>query len=84
MIPGTRPLPSTGVAQPDYYREAALSGHCPRRLYSNDDGDDEHEDRSDENDGQCVPQSGPQERSDYSDDRSRGDASDNDLWAARS
>jgi hypothetical protein len=34
-------------------------GSAPLRLCSNDDGDDEHEDRSDENDGQCVPHSAP-------------------------
>jgi hypothetical protein len=33
-------------------------GSRPLRL-CDDDGGNEHEDRSDENDGQCVPHSGP-------------------------
>src|SRR5882724_9359662 len=38
--------------------ERKFSDRDTLRLCSNDDGDDEHEDRSDENDGQCVPHSG--------------------------
>jgi hypothetical protein len=44
--------------RPTDVARALLIMAVPLRL-CDDDGGDEHEDRSDENDGQCVPHSGP-------------------------
>jgi hypothetical protein len=60
ISPGANEMePSQIAIEKRTYRE---SWHPPTNC--NDDGGDEHEDRSDENDGQCVPHFGPQEHSD--------------------